>query len=108
MFHANDGQGRGFFCAGGAGLSQAPMNETPNSLLAPDEPVPVTVYNENGASPLLIVADHAGNLMPRALGRLGVPAPECERHIAWDIGIAGVASHLANALGATLIQQNYS
>jgi predicted N-formylglutamate amidohydrolase len=41
------------------------MNPTPDPLLAQDEPAPVTLHNENGASPFLIVADHAGNLMPR-------------------------------------------
>ena len=35
------------------------MNEMPDSLLAADEPAPVTVHNENGLSPFLIVADHA-------------------------------------------------
>ncbi|MGA2894823.1 MAG: N-formylglutamate amidohydrolase [Xanthobacteraceae bacterium] len=80
----------------------------PDSLLAADEPAPVTVFNEAGASPLLVVADHAGNLMPRALGRLGLPAAECERHIAWDIGVAAVCRQLAAALDATLVQQNYS
>jgi predicted N-formylglutamate amidohydrolase len=78
------------------------------ALLAADEPVPVTVRHENGTSPFLLVADHAGNIMPRALGRLGIAAPECERHIAWDIGIAGLGRLLADALDATLIQQNYS
>ena len=62
------------------------MNEMPDSLLAADDPAPVTVHNENGSSPFLIVADHAGNAMPRALGRLGVSETECKRHIAWDIG----------------------
>jgi predicted N-formylglutamate amidohydrolase len=84
------------------------MNATQNSLLAADEPPPVTVHHENGRSPFLIVADHAGNLMPRALGRLGVSADECERHIAWDIGIGAVCRRLADALDATLVQQNYS
>jgi predicted N-formylglutamate amidohydrolase len=84
------------------------MNEMPDSLLAADEPVPVTVYNENGRSPFLIVADHAGNSIPRALGRLGVPETECERHIAWDIGIGAVCRIIADALDATLVQQNYS
>jgi len=79
-----------------------------DSLLAADEPAPVTVHNENGLSPFLIVADHAGNSIPRALGRLGVPETECERHIAWDIGIAAVSRLVADALDATLIQQNYS
>ncbi len=77
-------------------------------LLAPDEPAPVTVGNEHGSSPFLLVADHAGNIMPRALGRLGIDAAECERHIAWDIGIAGLGRVLADTLDATLIQQNYS
>ena len=59
--------------------------------MAADEPAPVTVHNENGPSPFLIVADHAGNFMPRALGRLGLPESECKAHIAWDIGIAAVS-----------------
>jgi predicted N-formylglutamate amidohydrolase len=84
------------------------MNEARDSLLAADEPAPVTVYNENGASPFLIVADHAGNAMARALGRLGVSETECERHVAWDIGIAAVSRLMADALDATLVQQNYS
>jgi predicted N-formylglutamate amidohydrolase len=80
----------------------------PNSLLAANEPAPVTTYNAEGHSPFLIVVDHAGNTMPRALGRLGLPESECERHIAWDIGIAAVSQLVAEALDATLIQQNYS
>ena len=78
------------------------------ALLAADEPPPVSVYNAGGASPLLLVADHAGNMMPRALARLGVAESECVRHIAWDIGIGGLGRMLADALDATLIRQNYS
>jgi len=84
------------------------MNEVPDSLLAADEPAAVAVRNENGSSPFLIVVDHAGNLTPRALDGLGVSEAERQRHIAWDIGIAGVSRFLADALDATLIQQNYS
>src|SRR5208282_3227824 len=84
------------------------MNEKPENLLAADEPAPVTAYNTDGNSPFLLVADHAGNAMPRALGRLGIAEAECERHIAWDIGIAGLGQLLADALDATLIQQSYS
>ena len=64
------------------------MKEPARHLLAAGEPSPVSVYNPNGGSPFLLVADHAGNLIPRALGRLGVPETELVRHIAWDIGIA--------------------
>ena len=79
-----------------------------DSLLAADEPAPVTVHNGNGPSPFLIVADHAGNSIPRALGRLGLPETEGEHHIAWDIGIAAVSRLMADTLDATLVQQNYS
>jgi predicted N-formylglutamate amidohydrolase len=84
------------------------MNETAKPLLAADEPDPVKVHNAGRPSPLLLVADHAGNRMPRALGRLGIAEAEYRRHIAWDIGIAGVARTLADMLDAMLIQQNYS
>ena len=84
------------------------MNAHSNKLLAADEPAPVSVHDANGQSPFLLVADHAGDLVPRALGRLGVAAAELQRHIAWDIGIAGLGRQLADALDATLIQQNYS
>jgi predicted N-formylglutamate amidohydrolase len=84
------------------------MNRRTPSLLAADDPPPVSVQNAGGASPLLLVADHAGVASPRALGRLGVAASEWQRHIAWDIGIAGLARMLSDALHATLIRQNYS
>jgi predicted N-formylglutamate amidohydrolase len=84
------------------------MNELTKQLLAADEPRPVTVYNADATSPFLLVADHAGNLIPRALGRLGLAAAELQRHIGWDIGIAGLGRLLADALDAVLIRQNYS
>jgi predicted N-formylglutamate amidohydrolase len=85
-----------------------PMNRPTPSLLAADEPPPVSVQNPNGGSPLLLVADHAGVASPRALGPLGLDASEWRRHIAFDIGIAGFGRLLSDALDATLIQQNYS
>ncbi len=84
------------------------MTAMPEALLAADEPAAVSVRNAGGKSPLLLVADHAGRLIPRALGRLGVAETDLERHIAWDIGIAGLGPLLADRLDATLIQQNYS
>ena len=84
------------------------MNELPKKLLAANEPAPVTVYNADGESSFVLMADHAGNIMPCALGHLGIAEAECERHIALDIGIAGLGRLLADALDATLIQQNYS
>src|ERR1700761_4129522 len=84
------------------------MNELSKTLLAADERRPVTIYNADGTSPFLLVADHAGSSIPRAVGRLGLVEAELQRHIAWDIGIAGLGRLLADALDAALIQQNYS
>lgn len=77
-------------------------------FLVSDEPQPVTVINQNGKSPLLIVADHAGRCLPRRLGMLGLQPADLDRHIAWDIGVGAVCGLLANALDAVVIRQNYS
>src|ERR1700679_3031713 len=61
-----------------------------------------------GGSPFLLTSDHYGRALPRSLGDLGLPATELTRHIAWDIGIAGVANALARHLDAHLIAQRYS
>nr|WP_294543749.1 N-formylglutamate amidohydrolase [uncultured Rhodopila sp.] len=55
-----------------------------------------------------MTADHAGRAIPRALGDLGVPEAERRRHIAWDIGIAGVTECLCDHLDATAVLQTYS
>ena len=77
-------------------------------LLAPDEPPPVLAVRRGGRSSFVIAVDHASRRIPRRLGGLGLPAPELERHIAWDIGSLGVAERVAAALDAPLVAQNYS
>ena len=62
----------------------------------------------DGASPFFLTCDHYGRMIPRALGDLGIDESERARHIAWDIGIAGVAEAVSDALGAHLIAQRYS
>ena len=84
------------------------MAAAPRNLLAEDEPAPVRVLRPSGAAGFLLTADHAGRLIPRRLGRLGLPDSELLRHIAWDIGIAGVTEHLSQALDATAVLQTYS
>ncbi|MBR1281359.1 N-formylglutamate amidohydrolase [Bradyrhizobium sp. AUGA SZCCT0177] len=77
-------------------------------LLGPADVPPVREYNDSGRSPFLLTCDHYGRLIPQALGDLGLPESELVRHIAWDIGIAGVAEMLSKHLGAHLIVQRYS
>jgi predicted N-formylglutamate amidohydrolase len=77
-------------------------------LLDPDEPHPVIVHRETGASDLFLTCDHAGRRIPRKLGDLGLPPGELDRHIAWDIGALGTSKLIAERLDATLVEQVYS
>ena len=77
-------------------------------LLSPGDPAPVAVLNAEGKGDFLITADHAGRAIPRRLGSLGLPDHELARHIAWDIGIAGVTERLSAALDAQAVLQTYS
>src|SRR5829696_5210132 len=77
-------------------------------LLSAEDVPPVRELNAGGRSPFLLTCDHYGRLIPRGLGDLGLPERELTRHIAWDIGIAGVAEALSHHLDAHLIVQRYS
>lgn len=77
-------------------------------LLGGQDVPPVHEDNVSGASPFLLTSDHYGRAIPRILGDLGLPASELSRHIAWDIGIVGVADALSRHLDAHLIAQRYS
>jgi len=84
------------------------MSDDPTRLLGEGDPAPVRVLRPTGASEFFLTGDHAGRAIPRQLGKLGLPASELERHIAWDIGIAAVTEQLAQALDATAVLQAYS
>jgi predicted N-formylglutamate amidohydrolase len=86
--------------------SAMPMLES--RLIGRDEPGPVAVERAGGTSPMLLIADHAGNLVPKSLQQLGLPQAELDRHIGIDIGILGVCRKLSELLDATLIHQRYS
>src|ERR1700761_8956464 len=77
-------------------------------LLGVNDVDPVFELNATGHSPFLFTSDHFGRLLPKVLGNLGLPESELVRHIAWDIGIAGVAERLAKLLDAHLVAQRYS
>jgi predicted N-formylglutamate amidohydrolase len=78
------------------------------TILAPVERTVAIALNPGAASPFLLLGDHAGREIPRALGELGLSAAERRRHIAWDIGVAGLGQRLSHALGATFIRQRFS
>ncbi|WP_245624477.1 N-formylglutamate amidohydrolase [Belnapia moabensis] len=80
----------------------------PMALLAADEPPPFTAHNLAGASPCLLLCEHASNRLPRRLGDLGLPPAELRRHIAWDIGALSLAEALSRRLDAALFATGYS
>ena len=81
---------------------------TEPTLLGHADPAPFTVHNAHGASPFVLIADHAGQQIPRQLGDLGLAQAQRDRHIGWDIGIAAVTERLAGLLDACAILQTYS
>ncbi len=58
----------------------------------------------------LVTCDHASNLVPDDVngGTLGLPEAEMDRHIAYDVGAAGLARALAERLDAPAILSNFS
>ena len=69
---------------------------------------PVVVVNEAGRSPFVLLCEHASRLLPVGYGRLGLPAAEFDRHIAWDLGAAEVATRLSCLVDAPLFLAGYS
>lgn len=69
---------------------------------------PVTIVNETGNGPFVLVCDHASNFRPAPYGDLGLNADDLKAHIAWDPGALGVSLELSRHLNAPLIHSNVS
>jgi predicted N-formylglutamate amidohydrolase len=68
----------------------------------------VGVVNPDGRAPFVLVCDHASNWVPPTLQRLGLPAEELGRHIAWDPGALELASRMSMLLDAPLVHATVS
>jgi predicted N-formylglutamate amidohydrolase len=68
----------------------------------------VTVTNARGASPFVIVCDHASNFIPEVYGDLGLTPVQRVSHIAWDPGALAVSRGLSDALDAPLVWSGIS
>jgi predicted N-formylglutamate amidohydrolase len=77
-------------------------------LLGATDPEPVGELNPGSTSPFFLICDQAGNAVPAVLNNLGLPPEELGRHIGVDIGALGVATSLAERLGAPLVHTRYS
>jgi predicted N-formylglutamate amidohydrolase len=79
-----------------------------NTVLGHDEDHPAHILNPNGASPIVLICEHASNALPKSLGTLGLSDEDLQRHIAYDIGAEGTSRILSKLLDAPLILQRYS
>ncbi|MGH1574642.1 N-formylglutamate amidohydrolase [Methylobacterium sp. P31] len=68
---------------------------------------PCEIILGDPACGLVIACDHASNFVPPDI-ELGLPEAEFGRHIAYDIGAAGVTRRLAARLNAPAILTNFS
>ncbi len=68
------------------------------------------ILNPDAKSPILLVCDHASNRVPPNVngGSLGLSGHDMNRHIAYDVGAAGVTRHLAELLDAHAVLSRFS
>lgn len=104
----DDGQTKSTARSGASGAGSSTSSAINAELLCENDPSPVTILRGGSNSPFVLVIDHAGRAIPSRLGDLGLPEAEQRRHIAWDIGVAGIGILLAEALDAALVAQSYS
>lgn len=71
---------------------------------------PYHIFGAERPSRWVIACDHASNRVPDEIGggSLGISEADMARHIAYDVGAAGVALGLAERLGAPAILSNFS
>lgn len=71
---------------------------------------PFEIVGAERPSRWLVTCDHATNRVPNCIGggSLGISPGDMERHIAYDIGAAGVTRRLAERLNAPAILSDFS
>jgi predicted N-formylglutamate amidohydrolase len=70
---------------------------------------PYHIFGEDRPSRWLVTCDHATNRVPPDMGgSLGIAPEDMARHIAYDVGAAGVALELAERLNAPCVLSDFS
>jgi predicted N-formylglutamate amidohydrolase len=80
---------------------------TQHAFQPPDRPA-VEIINESGSSPVVLLCEHASNFIPPEYEGLGLDPAELGRHIAWDIGAAGVTRKLSHLIDAPAFLGQFS
>lgn len=68
----------------------------------------VEIARGSAKTRVLILCDHATNLLPAEYGRLGLDESQLNRHIGYDIGALGVSLELGRRLDATVVYSQFS
>jgi predicted N-formylglutamate amidohydrolase len=66
------------------------------------------IHGADRPSRWLVTCDHASNAVPDWLGDLGLPAADMARHIAYDVGAAGLSLRLGELLDAPVLLSRFS
>lgn len=77
-------------------------------ILQPEDGPAAEVLNASGRGRVVLVCEHASNLVPVALGGLGASSEVLQSHAAWDPGALPVAVHMAGILDAPLVAARFS
>ena len=88
-------------------LDQATIETTAVGRSTADFPASETIAGPADAG-IVILCDHASNAIPADYADLGVARSQLGRHIAYDIGAAGITRGLAAALGVPAVLSTYS
>ncbi len=86
------------------GVVPLPLRPLHSGRIACHDPAMTTLelYRTERTTPCLVVADHAGRMVPEGI-ELGVDPHDLARHIGWDIGAATVSRRLADRLNCGAI-----
>jgi len=85
-------------------LTQLAVQSQEGAFAAP-EPL---VVNASGASPVIVVCEHASCFIPPELHSLGLGADNLKSHIVWDPGAIAVAQGISSRLDAVLVASQVS
>ena len=83
-------------------------NQVYKSLLIVEELPSVEIINGGDRSGIVLVCEHASNVMPKSVDNLGLEDDVVQSHVAWDPGALGVARYLSKHLDAPLVAARYS
>ncbi|HSD74270.1 MAG TPA: N-formylglutamate amidohydrolase [Steroidobacteraceae bacterium] len=89
-------------------VAESSASHSHHPLIAAGDPPPYSEFNPTGRAPFLLVCDHASNVFPAGMARLGLTDEATRRHIAWDIGAGDLTRALARLFDAPALLAGYS